>query len=194
MPTSITQAKMKDLVKQIHPDSRVSADAKKWLIKANTTDEKDIGVTIDLAGMYTMHERKKRTINADDLTKASLIVQKGPAAIKAEHARLSTLREILINGFSFKSVKQMMDAFKQLHPDSKLTAAAKTWVMNTNTKDEKSMWALLDMAGSIAIYERKRKSVNVDDLENASKVISNGPAAVRAKTKSLETMRLAMFA
>ena len=81
------------LFKQIHPDSYISKDAKEEILTTLAEAcEDEVADVIDLAGSVARYDRKKTTVNREDVIKAKAIVRQGKEAIKAEEKRLDEQR------------------------------------------------------------------------------------------------------
>lgn len=85
------------------------------------------------------------------------------------------------------SAKDVADAWKQAHPDYRLSAGARAWL--TSLRCGVKLFDLLVLAGDVARWERGRITVGVQDVQAAAAYIAAGPEAVEAVEKLHEAAR-----
>lgn len=73
------------------------------------------------------------------------------------------------------TLAQVTKLFQEVHPDSYMSADAKR-VFQTmfETKTEKQVQRIMDLAGDVARYEDKKKTSQVDHITRAEAYIANG--------------------
>ena len=76
----------------------------------------------------------------------------------------------------------VVQTFKNIHPDGRISAEAKkflqdlwaTYICSDGASEAmKKIEVLIDVGGSVAYYARKRRTMNVDDIQRVQSAIAN---------------------
>jgi histone H3/H4 len=76
----------------------------------------------------------------------------------------------------------VVQTFKNIHPDGRISAEAKkflqdlwaTYILSDGENEAlKKIEVLIDVGGSVAYYARKRRTMNVDDIQRVQNTIEN---------------------
>ncbi len=97
----------------------------------------------------------------------------------------------MVQPFSLNKTK-LKKMWKQTHPDTFIANAAKDKAIAINLKNEDALYAVLQMAGNIARYDRSKRTASVEDIDKAYAFHKRGKVAYNKEMSRLEQLRLAV--
>jgi histone H3/H4 len=89
------------------------------------------------------------------------------------------------NKFTEKEIRQYT---KEMHPDMYISKAAINY-LKTLTISENILVDVINLAGDICTYDRKKKTISVEDLQKAKNIQENG--LIKKELDRLNKIRLA---